>query len=778
MLGVASLIALGAIVGDGQAWGQAMVVLVLAVSAGALALWAPARATLAAVAAASFGLGVAAGSWERLAYERTPLRAWTMAQGSPRLVRVEGRAADDAFMREGQLVLVLDVARGDVDGRSQPLAGRLRVKVGGAGPFPTVHLGDHVRLWADVRAPTGFGNPGSVDPVRLARGDGVHAFGFCKSAKLVEVCADPDGAGWKALPAAARRWAREALLKALPAGPEAAIVVAMTLGDQNGLDRDTGEAFRVAGTYHVLALSGAQVALIAGALVMALRRLGVGPLAQGLVLTPALTFYALLVGGEVPIARATLMALVAVWGHAADLEIDVPNLLGVAAAALLLWQPSAIADVGFQLSFAGTLGILLLTPAVAAVVPRMPLGIDVATAASLASQLALWPLLAEAFHRLAPAALLLNLVAVPLSGMVLVAGLVLVGMSALSASLAAWLAPAAWWAAHLLWLSGKVVAAWPALDVRVPGPAPLVLLVYLAGLAGLVRPGRRRRAALLIAVSLAAMTWPAPPADGLLHVTLLDVGQGDAIVIRTPAGRAWAVDAGGGAGGFDLGEAVVGPYLWSLPVRRLEGLAVTHAHDDHVGGAPFLLRHFAPREVWEGPAPRADPEYRAFARAAQESAARRLSVGRGHHLDLDGVELEVVAPRYEGPPPLHTRNDDSLVLHLRFGGVGLLLTGDIEEGGEAALDEEATILKVPHHGSRTSSSARFLDRLAPRLALLSVGARNRFGHPHADVLDRYARRGIRVYRTDRDGAITVTTDGRRVWVETFREGGEMTLVSR
>jgi competence protein ComEC len=315
------------------------------------------------------------------------------------------------------------------------------------------------------------------------------------------------------------------------------------------------------------------------------------------------------------------------------------------------------------------------------------------------------------------------------------------------------------------------VRAWPCLDVRSPDPGAAAVCLYVAGLVAVAQRKRPVAALLLLAGGMVGMQWPAPPADGRLHVDILDVGQGDAIVVRTPAGRVWQVDAGGTATGFDVGEWVVAPYLWSLPVRRLEGVAVSHAHVDHVGGVPFLLRHFAPKAVWEGPAPRADAAYRTFDKAAR--AAARRSVWTGTETTVDGIRLEVLAPRPTGAPPLRTRNDDSLVVRVSLGAVSFLLTGDAETAGEEALPSpRATVLKVAHHGSRTSSSERFLDRAAARIAVVSVGARNRFGHPHPEVLGRYLRRGLRIYRTDRDGAVQLSTDGRRLWVRTTGSGTE------
>jgi competence protein ComEC len=253
---------------------------------------------------------------------------------------------------------------------------------------------------------------------------------------------------------------------------------------------------------------------------------------------------------------------------------------------------------------------------------------------------------------------------------------------------------------------------------------------------------------------------------------VLDVGQGDAIVVRSPNGRVMVVDSGnGGIGRASDGERVVAPYLWDMGVRRLDRLVLSHAHPDHVGGAAFLARAFAIGEVWEGPAPLQDRGYAELDRVLREAAAPRRAVTAGLRESWDGVLLEVLGPPRPARAPWRTRNDDSLVLRLQLGSVSMLLPGDVEAAGEARLESRrADVLKVPHHGSRSSTSAGFLAASAPRLALVSAGRRNPFGHPHPDVLERCRRQGSLALRTDRDGALEVATDGSRLWVRTHRHG--------
>jgi competence protein ComEC len=259
------------------------------------------------------------------------------------------------------------------------------------------------------------------------------------------------------------------------------------------------------------------------------------------------------------------------------------------------------------------------------------------------------------------------------------------------------------------------------------------------------------------------------PRSGLLRLTMVDVGQGDAILVQFPTGQSLLVDTGGAGTRFDVGDRVVGPTLWANGVRRLDWLAITHADLDHIGGAVALTATFRPREIWEGvPVPR-EPERRRLMLASP--VWRELQ--RHDRMRIGEVAIDVLNPPLPEWERQRVRNDDSLVLRLRYGDVDMLLTGDVGAETERVLglDEKRAplrILKVAHHGSRTSSSAGLVDRYAPQVALISVGRGNPFGHPALDVVERLRAMGARVFRTDQDGAAVIETDGRSLTVRSMR----------
>jgi competence protein ComEC len=274
-----------------------------------------------------------------------------------------------------------------------------------------------------------------------------------------------------------------------------------------------------------------------------------------------------------------------------------------------------------------------------------------------------------------------------------------------------------------------------------------------------------------IVISSAPFTSGGPP-TGEARLTMLDVGQGDGLVLQAPNGQTLLVDSGGLGAAFDIGGRIVTPALWALGVRRLDWLLFTHPDADHIGGALSVATDLRPREIWEGvPVPK-NAERAQFEAAARSRGVAWRQLLAGDRLVLGAVVIDVLHPPRPDWERQKSRNDDSVVLRVQFGDVAIILTGDAGAEFESQFVPDPPLpplrlLKVGHHGSRSSSSARFIDTLRPQAALISVGRSNLFGHPAPDVLARLNAHGTRIFRTDRDGAISVTTDGRTVRIETW-----------
>jgi competence protein ComEC len=656
--------------------------------------------------------------------------------------------------------------------------------------------GRRVRLPVMLRRPSRYLDPGVPDHERALARRGTILVGTVKSGALVEVL---QRAGWVAETiSGARAFARRAIADRVGrwSGQSGAIVAAIVIGDRAGLDNDLQRRLQEAGTYHVIAISGGNIAILAGLLLSAFRLAGFLGRTAMLSSIAALLAYAALVGNGASVDRATLMAVVYFAARAADQRSPPLNALALVAAVLVVSDPLSIADPGFVLTCGATLAILVVVPVTtkektaetveiakknhSSAVFAFSAGFSslrLMFVASVAAEALLFPIGALTFSRVTFAGLALNFLAIPLMAVAQIAGMGVVPLAMVSRGAAA----LAGWVAHLgaagLVQSADLVRFAPALSYRVAPPSWIAVAAYYGAAAAWWRCRHRASGVVAVAAALWILIDPRTlmaRGDGRLHVTFLDVGQGDSAFVVFPGGSTLLVDAGGlsASSSFDIGDRVVAPVVRDAGFRRIDYVALTHGDPDHIGGAESILREFRPREVWEGiPVPRFEPLTR-LRLAAQGNGSRWANVYRGDRLVIDEVDVAARHPLAADWERQKVRNDDSLVLELRWHDVSVLLTGDIGKAVERDVAStippaRLRIVKIPHHGSLTSSSPAFLAALRPRIAVASAGRANHFGHPVPEVLERYRTAGAEVFRTDQDGAVTVTTDGTSVGVRTF-----------
>ena len=758
------------------------------------------RAAITAVAA----VGAVIGSSAQHRALHAPLREFLDARvggfaidgatgiGASPSVVVEGVVRADAALTGTGAAMRIDVLRIWLGPHPESVAGGVALSVSGVLVHATVtewRAGRTVRAPVQLRRPARYLNAGVPDYERLLARRRVTLVGSVKSAALVEVVA----AGHPVDEWAARARARVRRVLAARVGTRdpqsAAVATAILIGDRGALDPDVERRLQEAGTYHVIAISGGNIAILAGLVLAALWWLHVPDRWAAGAAIGVLGAYAFFRGGGPSVMRATVMAVIYLALRTIDQRTPPAHAIALTAMSLLLVDPLSIADVGFWLTFGATGAIV-----VGASRARLPAAAwfhapAILVLASACAEGALMPIGVAVFQRVTLAGLIVNLAAVPCMAAVQIGSMVAVAADA--AGLGA-VASAAGWGTHLavrgLIDSAALVDVAPWLTWRVPSPSLWLIGAYYSAVALWLFAwrsadrsvvNRRRLAAttavlLFLWIAVAPQTLARVRGDGRLHVTLMDVGQGDAVLVTLPNGRTALVDAGGVSrgGDFDIGDRVLGPALRARGLGRLDYVAVTHGDLDHIGGVASVARDFSPAEIWDG----VFVANHSPTELVRQMALRRRSTWRslqaGDRFEIGGVEWRVHHPPLPDWERQWVRNDDSLVFELRYGQVSVLLTGDIGREVEQALIPTldllpTVVLKSPHHGSGTSSSAAFIDAIRPAVVLISCGRGNSFGHPVPYVLERYHAVGAQVLRTDLEGQIEVVTDGVTVTAATY-----------
>jgi len=559
-------------------------------------------------------------------------------------------------------------------------------------------------------------------------------------------------------------------------GVEAGMAESLLLARRENLDPTVRREFAAAGLAHLLAISGAHVGILA-AIVMLLARLGgLGPRAAAATSAAVATLYVGFLGAPAAAMRAAVQTLALLASRLLQRPADPFGVLSVAALCILAATPRALLDPGFQLSFAGIFGLISFTPSAAKLLPGgLPGPLRRSLAQTLAATVATAPIAALHFGLVSTVGPLSNLAAAPVLGLAVPAmGLSLVaGM--FSDGLAGFLGGGAQLLLAALRGIGHVMARvpfgsfWVSSDMVTLALAATAIAVVLGPHAwspddGPRRRGRARRWRMLRAATgvAAFVTLPiAGRTSGRLEIHAIDVGQGDAFAVRTPHDRWLLIDTGPLSERFDAGRDRVAPYLRRLGVRRIEFILLTHPHADHIGGVASLWHAFDVGAVIDPAVPADETVYMDVVRQAAAGHWHWLEGRAGRELRLDDVTIDLLSPDDSLLDDLDDPNDYSIVLRLEYGRFAALFLGDAPRAVENRLVERygeglaAQVLKVGHHGSRTSTGDSLLDAARPGVALVSVGRRNRYGHPNPDVMHRLTRHGVRIVRTDLDGSVVV-----------------------
>lgn len=748
--------------------------------------WSSSRALAAALLAVALALACLAGRRWLLALSvllgalaagalRGPTEPWWTSAPRAGALPIEGRVLRGCDVHGEFVRCVVETgALGTVS---------LRAPIGRCEAAP----GDRLTAIASARPVVPWRNPPIEDPSMQSLRRGV-AWRL-ETARCVVTGREAGPLDWLRRGARRARRSVDAALRRSLRADGAARAAALLFGDERGLDEATVEAFRETGLAHLLAVSGAHVAVVlrgTGAAVLWLCNRSRWIAARGLgwrlarvFPLPLAAFFVMMTGESPASVRALIsgvaVALLSLSGRRAR-ALDV---VALTVLSMALVEPALTHDLGLQLSAVATAA--LVSRGEAEHGPRVTRWSEIALdwvigalKATVRVGLAVTPLLALRFGRAPALATLANLVAAPLAELVaLPLSLATAALAMLSPTLTT---PVAWvtghalsalfslaaWAQRLPWAS----TAW---TTPTAGQAAVATAALLA--MAMLRWCSRLAVVVIAAGAIAVMEArlrSEQGAHGALRVTALDVGQGDAIVLDLPDGRAMLIDAGGALHGeADPGATVVVPWLRATRRTELAVVALTHPHPDHGGGLRAVFEGVRVGEFWEtgqGGALAMGGFYREAVTAAERRAVvRREATGLCGARSMGVVTITVLAPCPTMDPEVPP-NDESLVLRLDFGQASALLPGDLEAAGERGLLSRlspVTLLKVGHHGSRTSSTEAFLQALRPRVAVVSSGHPSPFDHPHRAVVERFARRGIPLRRTDRDGmtAVTLRADG-------------------
>ncbi|MBU2489440.1 MAG: DNA internalization-related competence protein ComEC/Rec2 [Proteobacteria bacterium] len=706
-------------------------------------------------------------------------------------VEISGAVAGPVDVRGRRVILDLDLETLSENGQARPASGTVRVTV--MGQAPPLAPGDRLRFSARLHSPSNFGNPGGFDYKRYLRFRGVAARTWARSRDLAAVSAGE-------APGPVERFRRRtaALIERTADGDAEALLQALVLGRGRAVGESLRDRFQRSGMAHLLAVSGLHVGMVAlfvfavsrwvlyrsERLILSGRALALA----ALLALAAAVFYGLVAGMSPSTRRAVVMAgaLVAAWPLGR--LYDPFSAVAAAALAILALAPPALFSLSFQLSFSAVLAILAgirAIPGLRDLMGKKGLRSRVLSlvAMSLLATLGTLPLALRAFHMVSLVGPLVNPLAVPVVGAVVLP----VGLAAALADpvfpwLGSGLMQVAAWGAGFVTDLATAASAVPDAAVMPVFPSVPETVLYYAVLASALASFRFRAARAVFAIALVLLavdagwwTWEREFCPDL-RVTVLDVGQGSAACVEFPRGPVMVVDGGGFSdeSGFDPGEDLVAPFLWSRKIRRVDILALSHPQQDHTAGLVFLAERFGPSELWT-PGQGSDlPAFQRLLAACRRGGVRVLDVrdlsgGR----EISGVRVEALHPPPDYPArwsPDDDPNEFSLVLRLGLGTRALLLPGDLTGPGEDVLCQNADkglssdVVVAPHHGSAYSSGQEFLAATRPSVVIFSVGRDNTFGFPRPETLARYRDRGCADFTTGLDGAVRVNTDGTRLSV--------------
>jgi len=701
-------------------------------------------------------------------------------------VTFRGLVTNEPVPRDRWANLHVSVYELKADSSWMPTRGKVLVQVPSYEPY---RYGDQLEVSGVLKTPPDW--EGFSYRTYLAR-QGIHSL---LRYPRIQLLARDEGNPLRAVLHRLKRRTHGVITTMLPE-PEAALLTGILLGSDEGIPSTLMDKFRITGTAHIIAISGFNITIISASLVKVFSRVLQRYLAL-VVAAGTIALYTVLVGADPPVVRAAIMGGLSALALVVGRRSDALTSLLAAAWCMTTWHPFTLWDVGFQLSFAASLGLILYGDRLKIWAEDMLSRVTSVDSAqqvvavlndsflvTLAAQITTLPLVVYHFHHFSWLSLLSNLLILSVQPAIMYLGstAAMLGLVWLGAGrLVGWVA---WLFLTYTIRMVELTANWIDASASAHTIHPMVPLAYYAVLAlytldstrtliapraiwRWLRTGAVRKAGLATLIAALVLVWIAVGSlpDARLHVAFLDVGQGDAALIETPAGRRLLID--GGPSPATL-LAALGRRLpfWD---RRIDMIVLSHPHDDHLRGLLPLVERYQVQQVLVSDASRWSSAYEQWRQLLHDNRVPLLTVQHALEVSFsDGPVVQVVPPVTADDSNI---DETSLVVRLSWQDASFLFSGDLEAAGllkvgNAGWPLACTILKVPHHGSDEAVSEELLTAVNPDLTVISVGADNRFGHPGADTLAQLERAGVQVLRTDEVGTVEITTDGKQYWVHT------------
>ncbi len=634
--------------------------------------------------------------------------------------------------------------------------------------------GDKVSIRGTLKPPKKPGNPGEFDyPTYLAYNHIYYIFSV-KDDSDIRIISRQHGIGdW----IYSYRLQGEKLINNILPQKEAGILLGMLLGKKEAIDSKQYSDFQKTGIVHMFAVSGLHVGFLLLLSAWLTSLLSLSRRTKFYIGISLLLVYGTMVGWPISVIRATIMASLGLLAYYIGRENMLLNSLGIAGTIILIIDPLALFKISFQLSFMATWGLVYLFPLIREKLDYQSRVLDLVLI-PFCAQIAVLPLIAFHFNLFTPVSIVSNIIVTYLAGAVVIMGFLAFMLSGFLPFLASVFLYPAGFIIELILVVSNFLRDLPAGFLWVATPGLIMMVLYYSGLlviacslSGLIKKRFIVPGILMMTVFIVYICLPAGIYNrGIMEAVFIDVGQGDCILLKTPEGKFLLVD-GGGSYSSDVGSRKVLPYLHHRGIRRIFMVINTHPDTDHLAGLEKVVEEMPVQFIGIPASLFQEERYQYLKQLACAKKVPLVPLESGQDLNIEkGIKIRVIHPP-GGEFITEDFNNQSIVLRGQYKDFSLLLMGDLENEGIHTLMENreikpATLVKVPHHGSKGSLYPEFYDESSPDVAVICVGSNN-FGHPHTDVLDALADRDIRILRTDEQGAITVSSDGEKMCIETF-----------